>query len=255
MDNVLTGRRVLIVGASAGIGAALGQAAIEAGASVTISARRQDKLDALVDSLGAGNAIAADATDPGAVRAMVAAAAEQMGGLDLVVYVAGFGFLQPLAETDPDGWVDVFRVNVVGANLVAGAALDHLDPDGAMAFISSRTVEDNNAFFLPYSATKAALDQCIRGWRAEHPDRRFIRVVMGNAQPTEFANHMGDMEIIGRALPRWIEQGINVSYMMETTDVGRALTDAFAVALDHPTVDSSELKFDARIPPITMETL
>ena len=150
MDDALTGRRVLIVGASAGIGAALGQAAIEAGASVTISARRQDKLNSLIADWGAGNAIAADATDPEAVRAMVTAATERMGGLDLVVYVAGFGFLQPLAETDPDGWVDVFRVNVVGANLVAGAALDHLDPNGAMAFISSRTVEDNNAFFLPY---------------------------------------------------------------------------------------------------------
>ena len=255
MDNALTGRRVLIVGASAGIGAALGQAAIEAGASVTISARRQDKLDALVDSWGAGNAIAADATDPEAVRAMVAAATERMGGLDLVVYVAGFGFLQPLAETDPDGWVDVFRVNVVGANLVAGAALEHLNMNGAVAFISSRTVEDNNAFFAPYAATKAALDQCIRGWRAEHPDRRFIRVVMGNAQPTGFANHMGDGEMIGRALPRWIEQGINVSNMMDTNEVGRALIDALAVTLAHPTVDSSELKFDARIPPINMETL
>jgi len=42
--------------------------------------------------------------------------------------------------------------------------------------------------------------------------------------------------------------------MMETTDVGQALADAFAVALDHPTVDSSELKFDARIPPTDMET-
>ena len=157
MDDALTGRRVLIVGASAGIGAALGQAAIEAGASVTISARRQDKLNFLIADWGAGNAIAADATDPEAVRAMVAEAAEQMGGLDLVVYVAGFGFLQPLAETDPDGWVDVFRVNVVGANLVAGAALSHLGPDGAVAFISSRTVEDNNAFFAPSSATRAAL--------------------------------------------------------------------------------------------------
>ena len=226
---------------------------LEAGASVTISARRQDQLNPLIADWDAGNAIAADATDPEAVRAMVAEAAEQMGGLDLVVYVAGFGFLQPLAETDPDGWVDVFRVNVVGANLVAGAALDHLDPDGIVAFISSRTVEDNNAFFAPYSATKAALDQCIRAWRAEHPDRRFIRVVMGNAQPTEFANHMGDMEILGRALPRWIEQGINVGHMMETTDVGRALVDAFAVALDRPAVDSSELKFDARIPPTETE--
>ena len=59
-------------------------------------------------------------------------------------------------------WGEVFKVNVVGANLVAAAALTHLDRDGLMAFISSRTVEDGNAFFASYSATKAALDQCIR---------------------------------------------------------------------------------------------
>ena len=248
MNRPLDHRRVLIVGASSGIGAALASAAVRAGAELAISSRRADRLDALVDEWGSGIAIAADATDPTAVRAMVSQAADRLGGLDLVVYVAGIGVLQPLADMDPDAWIETYRVNVIGANLVAGAALPHLDGDGAVAFISSRTVEDVNAFFLPYSASKAALDQCIRGWRVEHPDRRFIRVVMGNAQPTEFADHLGDDETIGRALPHWIAQGIDIAHTMDTHAVGRALVDAFATVLDHPTVDSSELKFDARVP-------
>ena len=249
MTRRLDGRRILVVGASSGIGAALGEAAVRAGASVAVSARRQERLDELVSAWGGGVAIGADATDPAAVDRMVDAAADALGGLDLVVYVAGYGFLARLEDTDPDAWINVFRVNVIGGNLVAGAALRHVSADGAIAFISSRTVQDVNAFFLPYSSSKAALDQCIRGWRVEHPDRRFIRVVMGNAQPTEFANHMGDMELLGEALGRWSTQGIDNVNMMETTEVGVALADAFAAVLDHPTVDSSELQFDARKPP------
>ncbi len=241
----LDGRRVLVVGASSGIGAAFAEAAVAEGASVTISARRRDLLDAHVAEWGAGVAVPADATDPDAVTAMVDAAAEALGGLDLVVYVAGYGVLQPLVETDPQTWTDVFAVNVVGANLVAGAALRHLDPDGIVAFISSRTVEDANALFATYSATKAALDQCIRTWRVEHPDRRFVRVLMGNCFPTEFGDHMG-ADLLDDALTRWMAQGIEVAAMMPTDEVGRALTSALAAALDHPQVDSSEIRFDAR---------
>jgi hypothetical protein len=50
--------------------------------------------------------------------------------------------------------------------------------------------------------TKAALDQSIRAWRVEHPDRRFVRIVMGNCRPTEFGLHMGD-ELLGPALEAW----------------------------------------------------
>ena len=171
-------------------------------------------------------------------------AATALGGLDLMVYVAGFGVLQPLVETDPDTWTDVFRVNVVGANLAAAAALDHLGPDGIAAFVSSRTVDDANPMFATYSATKAALDQCIRVWRHEHPDRRFVRIVMGNTAPTEFADHMRP-ERLGEALEAW--QGLGIpGGMMDVDDVGRALAEALAVALDHPGIDSSEIRFDAR---------
>lgn len=238
------GRRVLVVGASSGIGAAVARAVAARGGSVTVSARRRERLEALVDEMGAGHAAPGDATVPADARRVAAAAGKAMGGLDLMVYVAGYGVLQPLDKTDPDTWADVFRVNVAGANLAAAAALDHMDRTGLTAFVSSRTVEDANALFGSYSATKAALDQCIRVWRAEHPDRRFMRVVMGNTAPTEFSDHM-NVELLGEALEAWERQAVPGG-MMHVDDVGAALAEAFAVALDHPEIDFPELKLDAR---------
>lgn len=240
----LAGRKVLVVGASSGIGAAVAKAVVSAGGEVAVTARREDALNDLVAEMGAGHAFAGDATIRDDAQRVAAEAAEAMGGLDLVIYVAGYGVLQRLRDTDPDTWVDVFKVNVVGANLAAAAALDHLSPEGVVAFVSSRTVEDANGIFASYSSTKAALDQCIRTWRVEHPEFRFVRVVMGNAQPTEFANQMG-MDLMGDALTQWEKQKIPGG-MMHVDDVAKAMVSALAVSLNHPEIDASELKFDAR---------
>ncbi len=240
----LANRRVLVVGASSGIGASVAKAVVAAGGDVAVSARRAEMLDELVGEMGAGHAVAGDATVVADAQRVAAEAAAAMGGLDLVIYVAGYGVLQPLRDTDPQTWSDVFAVNVIGANLAAAAALDHLGPEGIVAFVSSRTVEDANGLFASYSSSKAALDQCIRTWRIEHPEVRFVRVVMGNCQPTEFANQMG-MDLLGDALEQWQRQAIPGG-MMHVDDVGQALARSLGVALDHPDIDASELKFDAR---------
>ena len=240
----MAGRRVLVVGASSGIGAALARAVVARGGSVTVSARRQDRLETLVAEMGAGHVAAGDATVPDDARRVASEAVQAMGGLDLMVYVAGYGVLQPLSSTEPDIWSDVYRVNVVGANLAAAAALDHIDRGGLIAFVSSRTVEDANALFASYSASKAALDQCIRVWRSEHPEHRFMRVVMGNTVPTEFGDHM-NLDLLGEAMKAWERQAVPGG-LMHVDDVGAALAEAFTVALDHPDIDFGELKLDAR---------
>ena len=244
MSGALDGRRVLVVGASSGIGAALARAVSARGGSVTVSARRRDRLEALVEELGTGHVAVGDTTVPADAERVAAEAAASMDGLDLMVYVAGYGVLQPLTSTEPDTWSDVYRVNVVGANLAAAAALGHMDRGGLIAFVSSRTVEDANALFASYSATKAALDQCIRVWRAEHPDRRFMRVVMGNTTPTEFSDHM-HLDLLGEAMEAWERQAVPGG-MMHVDDVGEALAEALAVALSHPDIDFPEFKLDAR---------
>ena len=240
----MDGRRVLVVGASSGIGAAVARAVAARGGQVTVSARRRERLEALVAELGAGHVAQGDTTVAADARRVAAAASEAMGGLDLMVYAAGYGVLQPLDATEPDTWAGVFGVNVVGANLAASAALDHMDRGGLIAFVSSRTVEDANALFASYSATKAALDQCIRVWRAEHPDRRFMRIVMGNTAPTEFSDHM-NVDLLGEALEAWERQAVPGG-MMHVDDVGAAVAEACAVALDHPDIDFPELQLDAR---------
>jgi len=132
----------------------------------------------------------------------------------------------------------------IGAGVSAAATLPHTDRNSVFAFVSSRTTLDANAYFASYSASKAALDQCIRVWRAEHPDRRFVRVVMGNCGPTEFAEHM-HAELLGDAMDRWAEQGIPGG-LMDVDDLGRAVAHSLGVTLDHPDIDASELQFDAR---------
>jgi len=243
--SILAGRRVLVVGASSGIGEATAKAVVAAGGDVTVSARREDALHGLVEEMGAGHVAAGDAAVRSDAEWVAATAAKAMGGLDLMVYVAGYGPLQKIDDCDPDLWADVYRVNVCGANLAAGAALQHMDRDGICSFVSSRTVEDANPFFGAYSASKAALDQCIRVWRLEHPDRRFVRIVMGNTGPTDFANNMGDMDLLGEALEEWGRQAIPGGMMM-VDDVGAAMVESLAVALAHPEIDASEIKLDAR---------
>lgn len=242
----MQGRRVLIVGASSGIGSALARAIAGSGGCVAVSARRLDRLQALVETIDRGHAIAGDASDAGDAHRVAQQAAAALGGLDLMVYVAGIGVLQPLVETDPEVWASVLGVNVIGANLATAAALDHMDRNGLVAFVSSRAVGDANALFSNYSASKAALDQCIRTWRVEHPDRRFLRVVMGNCQPTEFADHMNH-RLFERALRAWGNQAIPGG-LMHVDDAAGLLAEMLAASLDHPNIDCSELKLDARVP-------
>ena len=122
-EQALARRRVLVVGASSGIGAGLAKAVVAAGGAVTVSARRADALARLVDEMGTGHAAVGDASIPADAERVAAEASEAMGGLDLMVYVAGYGPLQRLSECDPDLWADVYRVNVVGAKATQ-ASLD-----------------------------------------------------------------------------------------------------------------------------------
>ena len=238
-------RRVLVVGASSGIGAAFAWAADAAGATVTVAARRQAQLEELVAEMRDGRVVVGDVRDPDVARRIADVAAERMGGIDLLLYAAGYGVLQPLDQTDPEVWGDIYRVNVIGANLTTAAALRHMERDGVCAYLSSRAVGDAAALFAPYAATKAALDHCIRTWRVEHPGRRFVRVIVGNCQPTGFADHMGNADIIGAALEAWERQGLPGG-LIHVDAVGQALAGSLALALDHPELDSSELRFDAR---------
>ena len=246
VSPTLEGQRILVVGASAGIGAAFATSAAAAGADVVVSARRLDKLEELVAVLGSGHAIAADVSDEGACKQLVDAAVERLGGLDLVLYTAGTAVLSPLRDAGADAWRTSYEVNVVGPAMVAQAAVPHMSNEGMVAFLSSEAVHEFRWGMGTYAASKAALDVAITYWRNEHPDRRFSRIVIGATMPTEFGNNFTDMDVLTEALGKWAESGIPMT-AMETSDVGLHLAELMGVVLAHPEIDLPDLYLDARL--------
>jgi NADP-dependent 3-hydroxy acid dehydrogenase YdfG len=111
----LRGRRVLVTGASSGIGAATCRAIVDRGGAVAMLARRRHRLEELSSDLGDGAVpISCDITDLDALETSVAEAAARLGGLDAVVAVAGRMMAGGIATGTPARWRELIDVNLVG---------------------------------------------------------------------------------------------------------------------------------------------
>ena len=185
----LSGHRLLVVGASSGIGETVGRMACAAGARVAFAARRRDRLEAIVDEAGgAALALACDVREAADCARAVAETTDAFGGLDGLVYATGRSSLGLLEEVSQDEWRDILDVNVVGASLVTAAAVPALRAHhGRAVYISSYSVRQPLPGLALYRVSKVALDALIECWRMEHPDVDFTRVVLGNTVGTEFA--------------------------------------------------------------------
>jgi NAD(P)-dependent dehydrogenase (short-subunit alcohol dehydrogenase family) len=167
--------RLLVVGASSGIGRALALLAAREGIDVVAAARRADRLDELPVET-----VVCDARSAHDCETVVASAVSRLGGLDAVVYAAGVSPLVAVADTGADVWRDVLDTNVVGAALVVRAALPHLiAASGRAVFLSSDSVPRPYPGLVAYAASKAALNTLVAGWRVECPGVTFTRVAVG----------------------------------------------------------------------------
>src|SRR4051812_577005 len=90
MARTLEGQRVLVVGASAGIGRELARQAIQDGAQVVLAARRLDRLTELAQEAGGGTPVVADITDPQSCASLAEKISSELGTVDLVVCSAGY---------------------------------------------------------------------------------------------------------------------------------------------------------------------
>jgi NAD(P)-dependent dehydrogenase (short-subunit alcohol dehydrogenase family) len=232
----LRGARVLVVGGSAGIGRALGVAAVGAGADVVFAARRADKLAAAVADAGGGHAVVLDVCDEAGIVAAVDEAATLLGGIDVVVHAAGVARLARFTEVDAAQWREVLDTNVVGPALVTRAVLDHLPAGAIVVFCSSTTDEQPRWGLAAYGASKAALNRVVDSYRAERPDVRFVRAVIGSTIGTEFGDQF-DGELLTEAFARWIVNAQGTAKMMTTDDLVPVLVDLLTTLRAHPAVD------------------
>jgi 3-oxoacyl-[acyl-carrier protein] reductase len=161
------GRAVLVTGASRGIGTAIARAFAAAGDRVAVhygrnAARAEEVAAGLA---GSGHVVVgADLTDPDAVRAMVDAAAAGLGGIDVLVNIAGIFAPHPIAGTTYEewqaGWRDTLGVNLVGAANVTWCAVAHMvrgGRGGRIVNVSSRGAFRGEPGQPAYGASKAGL--------------------------------------------------------------------------------------------------
>tara|TARA_R110000850_G_scaffold249163_4_gene374068 strand:+ start:201 stop:959 length:759 start_codon:yes stop_codon:yes gene_type:complete len=168
----LRGKNAIITGASSGIGRAIALALAQQGCSVAVLGRREKRLQELVSEVEVhqvkAGAFPVDLSDITATQQTVAAAAESLGGLDILINAAGVGRQAHLIDGDIADWKTMLDVNVFALALVTREALPHFPDSGGhvvnISSMSGHRVPGKGGF---YAATKFAVRALTEGLRQE----------------------------------------------------------------------------------------
>jgi short-subunit dehydrogenase len=162
----LAGKRVLVTGASQGIGRALCTVAAKRGCKVVAAARSKDLLDALAKEVRAGGGtietVVADVTDPAGRRAMLDTAVKHFGGLDVLVNNAGIGATGHFTESKPETLRQIFEVNYFGACELTRLCLPELRKGNQPLIINISSIVGRRA--LPARGLYCASKFALAGW-------------------------------------------------------------------------------------------
>ena len=174
----VAGRRVLVSGASSGLGAHMARMLARNGATVAAAARRLPSLEALAGE-GGGRIlpVAMDVTDPHSVAAGVAEAAGALGGLDGLVNNAGIAWGGRAIEMAESDWQQVIDTNLSGVFRVAQAAARVMAGGGGGSIVNTASILGlgTGAGVAAYAASKAAVVHLTRSLALEWA-RHGIRV-------------------------------------------------------------------------------
>jgi NAD(P)-dependent dehydrogenase (short-subunit alcohol dehydrogenase family) len=172
-------QKVLITGASRGLGAALAEALASRGAAVALVARHPGPLNEVVQRIrargGTAFAIVADVADKEATHAISGQAAAVLGRIDVLLHNAstlGPVPLKPLLDTECESLAEVLETNVVGPFRLTKAVLGPmvLRRSGVVLWVSSDAAVEGYPGWGSYGASKAAADQLMRVLAAEVKD-------------------------------------------------------------------------------------
>ena len=163
--GAIAGKRVVITGASRGLGSLLAHAFSDGGACVALVARTEKDLEAVAEDLaGPSLVLSGDVTDEDFNEAVADATVAEWGGVDVWICNAG---ISPVVggprETDASVWRQVLEVNLTGSFLGARAATRVMGEGGRLIFTGSVLGERPRAGLTAYSTSKAGLIGLAKG--------------------------------------------------------------------------------------------
>ena len=210
MENTLQGKVALVTGASSGIGEATAYALAVQGAYVAASARRADRLNAVVkriqDSGGQAISIVADIADEAPANDTVNRTVERWGRLDILVNNAGVMLLGKIANANTEDWRRMININILGLMYTTRAALAVMQgqKSGHIVNISSVAGRTARVGSGAYNVTKWGVVAFSEALRQEVlADNIRVTVVEPGAVATELQSHITDPEA-RRETEEWI---------------------------------------------------
>ncbi|WP_429438852.1 SDR family oxidoreductase [Paraburkholderia sp. GAS33] len=241
MSNNIEGKVVVITGASSGLGEATARHLSAQGAIVVLGARRVDRIQSLaqelIDKGGKALAMATDVTRHDDVKALVDAAVQTFGRVDVMLNNAGLMPHSPLERLKIDDWNQTIDVNIKGVLYGIAAALPHMKQQKSgqiinVASVAARIVRPGSAV---YAATKSAVLMISEGLRQEvKPYGLRTTILSPGAVATELPNSITEPDIAG-FIGKFYEE-----IAIPAESFARAV--AFAIS-QPPEVDVNEILF------------
>ncbi|WP_426419201.1 SDR family NAD(P)-dependent oxidoreductase [Bradyrhizobium genosp. A] len=176
MTNRFNNKVVVVTGGTSGIGLATAKAFAAEGASVFITGRRQEALDAAVKSIGSRmTGVQGDMANLADIDRLYDAVQKKHQQIDVIFANAGGGEFAPLGAITEEHYQRTFDTNVKGVLFTVQKALPLLREGASIVLNASTTSVSGTPAFSVYSATKAAVRNFARNWILDLKDRR-IRV-------------------------------------------------------------------------------
>ncbi|MDG2002447.1 MAG: SDR family oxidoreductase [Novosphingobium sp.] len=234
-------KSVLILGGSSGIGRATAAAFVDEGASVTVTGRDPEKLQAVHDEFGV-LAIRSELGNLDETRQAVERAAEASGRLDVLFVNAGAASLGRLAKITPEAWDECYAANVRGCIFAMQYALPFLVEGSSIVVSGSVAAYETQPTVLAYSTAKAALQTAARLIAADLAPRniRVNTVVIGPTK-TELYTRGADPARIALQEKAFADE-VPIGRMGDAPEVARAVL--FLASDEASFVTGSELLVD-----------
>lgn len=228
MTGNLSGKVVIVTGASSGIGEATAIALTAEGAKVVAVARRSDRLESLAERIrtqgGTLHSITADVADEAQVRDVVAKTREKFGRIDSLINNAGVMLLGPIDGADTEDWRRMININVLGVMYATHAVLPMMKTQqkGHILNVSSVAGRVVAPYGAVYCATKFAVGAFSESLRQQVcKDNIRVTIIEPGVVTTELVQHITHAETKNMA-----EEFYGSMKTLESEDIANAIVYA-----------------------------